>query len=477
MERKLSSVVPHTVSLCCSIRYSCGANTYGQLGLGTKTDAHEPSLVPLASSSRFAGETGLMDDVVHIACGPLHSAAVTADGRAFTWGYGRYGQLGQGDRKNYAQATRIQSILPASFLTHVTGSDAPRFFPDPRPQYSASMKARAKEVGAEVTAPVGSFGQILARRKSTMGATYGVRSVACGERHTLFLRVRTVVWRERWWACLVGVLTRVSEQDDCLAVLGCGDNEFGQLGTGTTTRHLVPTVATGLEFIATSGELTLLRTVHGGHCVHSRKNYLSHFADQKLTKIAAGRLMSAVVSETGNLYAWGTASIPAFGMSMHQPWLQPRLVQSLVGAQVRDVCCGGFKIGLITGTQWGCRFPVTVFMPHCASRGVLQSNKSRCYQTATSLGPSCLSIHLGVLDGHHLFGDHRGRRVRPSSGGSKQYRETHSQTHRHLLHRRLTSQAKGWAPKHPTCPRASRVGVMAPPVSVLAPRQHTCGQA
>ena len=38
----------------------------------------------------------------------------------------------------------------------------------------------------------------------------------------------------------------------------------------------------------------------------------------KLVRVAAGRLLSAVISDTGSLYVWGTANVPAFGLSVHK---------------------------------------------------------------------------------------------------------------------------------------------------------------
>lgn len=39
-------------------------------------------------------------NVVDIACGGAHSAAITANGELYTWGKGRYGRLGHGDSEN-----------------------------------------------------------------------------------------------------------------------------------------------------------------------------------------------------------------------------------------------------------------------------------------------------------------------------------------------------------------------------------------
>ena len=39
-------------------------------------------------------------DVTAISCGPYHVVAVGADGEVFSWGSGKYGQLGLGDEED-----------------------------------------------------------------------------------------------------------------------------------------------------------------------------------------------------------------------------------------------------------------------------------------------------------------------------------------------------------------------------------------
>eukprot|EP00897_Mesotaenium_endlicherianum_P004127 jgi/Mesen1/3742/ME000204S03010 len=70
--------------------YSWGRNQNGQLGLGHNED----SLVPQKVQS-FDGIRVKM-----LAAGAEHTAAVTEEGKMYGWGWGRYGNLGLGDRKD-----------------------------------------------------------------------------------------------------------------------------------------------------------------------------------------------------------------------------------------------------------------------------------------------------------------------------------------------------------------------------------------
>ena len=42
-------------------------------------------------------------DVIDIAAGGAHSAAITTNGELYTWGKGRYGRLGHGDSEDQSK--------------------------------------------------------------------------------------------------------------------------------------------------------------------------------------------------------------------------------------------------------------------------------------------------------------------------------------------------------------------------------------
>lgn len=79
---------------------SWGRNQNGQLGLGTSED----SLVPQKIQA-FEGISVKM-----VAAGAEHSAAVTEAGELYGWGWGRYGNLGLGDRNDRLVPEKVSSI-------------------------------------------------------------------------------------------------------------------------------------------------------------------------------------------------------------------------------------------------------------------------------------------------------------------------------------------------------------------------------
>ena len=73
--------------------YSWGSNRYGQLGT-TQASINKHNSPLLMSIPHRAGH------VVDISCGEEHSALLNDKGEAFTWGYGNDGQLGHKERTN-----------------------------------------------------------------------------------------------------------------------------------------------------------------------------------------------------------------------------------------------------------------------------------------------------------------------------------------------------------------------------------------
>mmetsp|Transcript_17810 Transcript_17810/g.41947 ORF Transcript_17810/g.41947 Transcript_17810/m.41947 type:complete len:753 (-) Transcript_17810:62-2320(-) len=71
--------------------YMWGRNSFGQLGLGTFSDAFVPTLVPFFNEMEKPNPEWRLKSV---SCGPHHTTAVDDAGQVWTWGRGDYGQLG-----------------------------------------------------------------------------------------------------------------------------------------------------------------------------------------------------------------------------------------------------------------------------------------------------------------------------------------------------------------------------------------------
>eukprot|EP00164_Ancoracysta_twista_P000517 GFYU01000691.1.p1 GENE.GFYU01000691.1~~GFYU01000691.1.p1 ORF type:complete len:497 (+),score=83.72 GFYU01000691.1:141-1631(+) len=80
--------------------FTWGWGVCGQLGHGDRTDQWVPKRV----------EELLGKFIVQVACGATHTVALTDNGAVYTWGWGKYGQLGHGNRKDYFVPTPIKAL-------------------------------------------------------------------------------------------------------------------------------------------------------------------------------------------------------------------------------------------------------------------------------------------------------------------------------------------------------------------------------
>ncbi|CAB1451658.1 unnamed protein product [Pleuronectes platessa] len=79
--------------------YGWGYNCNGQLGLGNNGNQQTPC--------RIAALQGV--NIVQVACGYAHTLALTDEGLVYAWGANSYGQLGTGNKSNQALPTQINT--------------------------------------------------------------------------------------------------------------------------------------------------------------------------------------------------------------------------------------------------------------------------------------------------------------------------------------------------------------------------------
>ena len=178
-----------------------GDNTWGQLGDGTTTLRAAPVTV-----------IGLQGTAVMVAGGLSHSCALTAAGAVQCWGYNAAGQLGDG-----SLVARSTPAVVSGLESGVAAIAAGGYF-------TCALTAG----GAVVCWGDNFYGQIgdgtsTGRRTPTAvgGLSSGVTAIAAGSRH----------------AC-------AAKTDG--SIVCWGDNEYGQLGDGTTALRRSPVAVAGL---------------------------------------------------------------------------------------------------------------------------------------------------------------------------------------------------------------------------------------
>jgi len=287
--------------------YAWGANYYGQLGIGSKsdseinpvevnlqgTDLNADNIVQISGGAGHTlaldtnghvyccgwnakGQLGLSDDslkfqqieilsgfkIVQVSCGWDFSAALTACGKLFVWGNNAYLQLGL---SKSITCTGIPSRL------HVSQKLATGFT-----FVSCGLRhmAMLTKEGCMLVAGTGSKGQL------GIGDDYNDEGYLSISKVPDFNDVKSIASGQNHTAALKGDGT----------VLTWGENKFGQLGIDPSTGNVFsPTEA---------------------------------FSQEGLEKVCAGWTHTAVLTKTGSIFNWGRNTYGQLGSSRtvcHKP--------------------------------------------------------------------------------------------------------------------------------------------------------------
>ncbi|WP_018587541.1 Ig-like domain repeat protein [Salinispora arenicola] len=261
-----------------------GLNNVGQLGDGTTTDSSTPVAVGVP-----AGTT-----VTAVAAGEFHSVAVTSTGTVLAWGYNDVGQLGDGSTTS--SSTPVAVDVPAgTTVTAVAAGD--------RHSLAVTSTGTVSAWGANTDGQLGDGTTTSSSTPVAVDVPAGttVTAVAAGGAHSV-------------------AVTSAG------TVLAWGNNNFGQLGDGTTTDSSTP-VAVDLP------------------------------AGTTVTAVAAGKFHSVAVTSAGTVLAWGFNDSGQLGDGTTTNRSTPVAVDLPAGTTVTAVAAGGFHSVAVTsaGTvlAWG----------------------------------------------------------------------------------------------------------------------------
>eukprot|EP00891_Asterochloris_glomerata_P007758 jgi/Astpho2/7758/Aster-07597 len=268
----------HTVAISAEGRlYSFGRNQNGQLGLGTSHDALSPSLIEALKGSVV--DFAVQDQrVISVACGAEHSVASVESGEVYAWGWGRYGNLGDGDRSDRQGHTDfccMSKYLPSK----VEGIQG--------------QKMHIVSCGWRHSACVNVQGEVY-----TFGwSKYGQLGHGDFEDHLTPKKIEALDGKQI--TMMGGGWRHAVAADDQGRMYAWGWNKFGQLGLGRT-----------VEYVNAPRQIATLQ-------------------NDRVKELSCGWRHTVCLTEAGLYYAWGRGVNGQLGHGDNADMWVPRLVKPL----------------------------------------------------------------------------------------------------------------------------------------------------
>ncbi|XP_074649618.1 E3 ubiquitin-protein ligase HERC2-like [Tubulanus polymorphus] len=249
--------------------YSWGEAEDGKLGHGSRSPCDRPRVI----------DTLRGKDVMDIAAGGAHSAAITASGELYTWGKGRYGRLGHGDSEDQTKPKLVEALKG-----------------------------------------------------------YRVIDVACGsgDAQTLCLTDDDTVWS--WGDGDYGKLGR-GGSDGCKVPMKI-DSLQGQGVCKVECGSQFSVALTKAGIVYTWGKGDYHRLGHGTDDHVRRPRRVTALVGKKVISIACGSLHCVACTDQGEVFTWGDNDEGQLGDGTTNAIQRPRLVAALQGKKINRVACG-----------------------------------------------------------------------------------------------------------------------------------------
>ena len=306
--------------------WAWGAGGNGRLGYGGTSSQAAPVAVTMPTGVAFTS----------VAAGFEHSLALDADGNAWAWGYGDFGQLGTGDELNRLVPTPVSMPAGVAFTSVAAGGF-----------HSLALDT----TGAAWAWGYGELGQLgndgsglqLTPVRVSMPAGVSFMSVSGGLDHSLALDASGAAWA--WGFGFYGQLG-VGDDDDRFVpnrVSMPGGVTFTSVSAGLD--HSLALDASGAAWAWGFGSDGQLGNGAGDH--RNVPVSVSMPAATVFTSLAAGNTHSLAIDGAGTGWAWGSGDAGQLGYGSRGGRFAPVPVSMPSGRTFRTLAAGGaFSLAL-----------------------------------------------------------------------------------------------------------------------------------
>ena len=296
--------------------YTMGSNEYGKLGVGVDKSYKKniPCLV-----------YDLQDYfITNISCGWYHTAAVSEEGKLFTWGRGKLGVLGLGNEESYPVPQEVTYFTETN--TKVSSVSCGMCHMGVIANSSKMYLWGCNQYGQLGNESVDKCSYLPLEQTSNRAYV----EIACGLTHTL-------------------ALTRDGK------VYSAGDNDEGQCGLGSKDLNIYQ-----FQYVEGLGEFDVTKIVAGCHSAAITSNEdiyvwgtstFGQFLEPErsislkgVIDASIGRSCGAAVDRNGKVWSWGYNEQAQLGLVDTEPRCIPTIVKPIKKKKVYAVAVGASHV-------------------------------------------------------------------------------------------------------------------------------------
>lgn len=319
-----------------------GSSEHGQLGIGSL-----PAEDRVSPPRVIEGLRGV--HVRHVVCGGHYSCAVSEGGEVYTWGCGKDGQLGHGDTKDIYTPKALRT-LQSKLIRNISCAE--------------HHAAAASESGVLYTWGKGQNGRLGHGSSENelfpkpVDALVGnhVIQVSCGDFHTACVTLNpSHVYT--WGLGLSGRLGH-GDETDCLVPALVEALQSIHAASVACGGHHTAVISESRGQLLTWGGGAFGKLGHGNRLAQNTPKLVVALQHKKLIQVALGPHHCAALSHKGEVYTWGQAGrLGHASQSAEVDEMVPRQVMALNGVFVLQVACGHSHCAVVTETgdlwAWG----------------------------------------------------------------------------------------------------------------------------